>query len=387
MAGRYSGDRVITPHKRKLLRKEFPAHEFWSSVAIVAVLVAAGAWVWSQHDAYDPGSRDISSEVLVASAVEDTLWRAPLQRWHEGGAPMAPGGALAPVELGIFPPSLVADGWTIDGRVQTFDPDNLYEKINGQAEQYLAYGFKRLHFVTLTKNDVFLTLELYDQGSFPNALGVFAAQRAADRPTESAGEVVFEPNPIGGRALYRNYYGKIAASAETPEVATKARALASLVGSLPAVDASESRAYRVLSSGLALPFEAIAFERDNVFQLGFFKNVWMGRLANLEGARVFLHEAKDASEADRTFSQLIEEQSYEYQVVARDTARVTLRHEYLGTVFTVAREGALIAGVEGAPDTDSAATQLARVLDGRATWLVMENPRKARSDLRESSAL
>lgn len=363
MAGRYGADRVLTPHSRKLLRKEFPVREFWTGAAILGALVLAGGWVWSQQDAFDPYSRDLSPEVLAASAVEDTLWRSPLARWQEPGTAALAAGGSAPVDLGIFPRTLLDDGWTLDGRVETYDPENLYEKINGQAEQYLAYGFKRLHYVTLAKGDVFLTLELYDQGSFANALGVFAAQRTDTRPTENAGEVVFEPNPVGGRALYRNYYGKIAASAETPEVTSKARALVSLVGALPAVNASESRGYRVLAAGLRLPFEAIGFERDNVFQLGFFKNVWMGALPDVKGARVFFHEAPAADQAQSTFSQLVDEQSYEYQVVSRSDDRAILRHEYLGTVFAVARQGTVLAGVEGAPDAPIAEKQLARVLE------------------------
>ena len=36
------------------------------------------------------------------------------------------------------------EGWSQDGATELFQPDNLYEHINGAAENFLAYGFERL---------------------------------------------------------------------------------------------------------------------------------------------------------------------------------------------------------------------------------------------------
>ena len=74
---------------------------------------------------------------------------------------------------------------------------NLYEKINGQAEQYLKYGFRELSWITLEDDQRSMTIELYDQGEFRNSLGVFASQRDPEQPVQSSGPVHFYRTSIG----------------------------------------------------------------------------------------------------------------------------------------------------------------------------------------------
>ena len=136
----------------------------------------------------DPGERDISMEVMIAQQIEDHLWEPPLERWVEPGSRSAGGGAPA-MDLGIFPAETIANGWDPTSRVEVFDGTDVYKKINGQETQYKAYGFQFLHFFAIENAEAGLevNIELYDMGSFQNALGIFAAQRSSGSEVQRKG--------------------------------------------------------------------------------------------------------------------------------------------------------------------------------------------------------
>lgn len=69
------------------------------------------------------------------------------------------------------------------GRAENFNPDNLYDKIDGKAELYLAAGFQQLHcqrFALSAAPDQWLEWFVYDMGSLPHAFSVFSTQRRAE---------------------------------------------------------------------------------------------------------------------------------------------------------------------------------------------------------------
>jgi hypothetical protein len=66
---------------------------------------------------------------------------------------------------------------------ELFNPDNLYEKIDGQAGLYLSAGFLRLKsqsFGTADNSDLWVDLFVYDMGNVLNAFAVFSMQRRDD---------------------------------------------------------------------------------------------------------------------------------------------------------------------------------------------------------------
>lgn len=340
-------DSVLTPHKRKLLRKEFPAAEFWSAVTVLVALLGGGWWVLAQKDNYDPGERDISIEALQASSVEDNLYREPMKRWVDPARRSAAGG-MPLVDTGIFPATLVSDGWDLVGRVETFEPDTLYEKINGQAEQYLAYGFKRLHHATLAKDDAYVTVELYDQERFENALGVFAAQRDEGRSVAQQGQVFYDETSAGAFGVYGPYFFKISGSATSEAVVNKAGQLLETVSGVQAPASGRAMAFEVLTGSLGLEFADVAYEPENVFQYDFMQEVWFGRAG--DGARYFVHEAADAASARSLLEQLAVEQEFDYEKVATTGDAILYKHRFLDTWFGVEARGALLLGVDGAAD-------------------------------------
>ena len=67
------------------------------------------------------------------------------------------------------------DGWRASQKDGFFNPDNLYDYINGGAELYLSYGFERAvnrTFVRPEQPDI--VVDLFDMGTSANAYGVFS---------------------------------------------------------------------------------------------------------------------------------------------------------------------------------------------------------------------
>jgi hypothetical protein len=86
---------------------------------------------------------------------------------------------------------LEIEGWKPEGKMKINSQDDLWEYINGAAEQYLAYGFKLLRYRDFSKGDLLMTVDMYDMGSPLNAFGIYA--------TERPGNV--KPLPIGTEAV------------------------------------------------------------------------------------------------------------------------------------------------------------------------------------------
>ncbi len=76
----------------------------------------------------------------------------------------------------IIPP----DGFRASGAPEIYDPDTLYQKINGQAELYLSAGFVSLEsqwYEAVADADSIIEVNLYHMGGLMNAFSVFSLQR------------------------------------------------------------------------------------------------------------------------------------------------------------------------------------------------------------------
>lgn len=89
----------------------------------------------------------------------------------------------APAALAAEGPDLPAffpdmPGWSRDGGVEQFAPDNLYEHIDGAAENFLACGFERLAVQNYAnEKKQALTAEIYFHGTPENAFAIYGSER------------------------------------------------------------------------------------------------------------------------------------------------------------------------------------------------------------------
>jgi len=113
--------------------------------------------------------------------------------------------APVPVIEGLFPPSAWLQEWKWEGSPSFFQPDNLFDYINGSAELYLAYGFQRLATVNMVHaEDKSIIIDIYDMGTPLNAFGIYSSYRSADSIIQTIGaEAITSPAYI---RFYHNWY-------------------------------------------------------------------------------------------------------------------------------------------------------------------------------------
>ncbi len=80
----------------------------------------------------------------------------------------------------LFPGPGFEKGWSWDGMLTHYFPDNLYEYIDGEAELYLTYGFQELATLTYfwgNADDTSFVVDIYDMGDPLNGFGLFSNYR------------------------------------------------------------------------------------------------------------------------------------------------------------------------------------------------------------------
>lgn len=100
-------------------------------------------------------------------------------------------------------------GWQPQGEVLTYNSENLYEYINGAADQFLDYGFQLLHSRDLTKGDLKITVDIYDMGEAINAFGMYKTERPRENRGVPAGTEGIVSPPYQGLLLKDRYYVKV----------------------------------------------------------------------------------------------------------------------------------------------------------------------------------
>jgi hypothetical protein len=118
--------------------------------------------------------------------------------------------------------------WSVSVQDRTFDRQNLFDYIDGGAELYLSYGFRRLASRTYTRaNSPDIIADVFDMGASENAFGVFAHSRETVDETIGQGSQYTE-----GLLLFwkDRYYVSILASPETEESKSACFALARHIG-------------------------------------------------------------------------------------------------------------------------------------------------------------
>jgi hypothetical protein len=255
------------------------------------------------------------------------------------------------------PDCTLVPGWTQKGPLRTFEPDTLFDYMNGNAEGYHAYGFALMQGVTCV-NDAGdqLVIDVSELGDADHAWGIFVANRDVRSPNEAIG--------AGGQVLPRRatfargrYYVEIAAS--------------------PAGDHTESlRAFagalETQTPGRAAPpagvgwFPTEGLEADSVrlvpaSVLGI-RALRRGFLAQYPEGRAFVVAEESPEAAADTLQEVRERFAGTADVAGIGDAAFTATDDYLGGLVLF-RKGTRVAGVSNlAEGTDG--TGLARRLAG-----------------------
>jgi hypothetical protein len=71
-------------------------------------------------------------------------------------------------------------GWKLAPEETIYNPNNLFDVIDGAADLYLEYDFVDLHIARYTKDEFEVKAEIYKHKSSADAFGIFSQERFAD---------------------------------------------------------------------------------------------------------------------------------------------------------------------------------------------------------------
>lgn len=172
---------------RGFVRTRISRTETIFSFLVLLLLAGIGAAIYVKGQVYDPGlfrlDPNALSKARPAGAQPDRF--APQEEPKPSPAMDAP----APPPSGPLD-GLAPAGWKALGDVAQFTAANLWEKIDGRAEQYLEYKFVRLTFVSLGNeqdNSQFIDIYVFDMGRPVQAFGVFSVERSEGLPAVTLG--------------------------------------------------------------------------------------------------------------------------------------------------------------------------------------------------------
>ncbi len=148
--------------------------------------------------------------------------------------------------LALLPEDNAVPGWVRGSEVRFFNPDDLFEYINGAAENYLIYGFEEVVTTEYKhpQKPSEAVVEVYRMKDPRNAFGIYASELNPDSEFLKVGSEGY----VGGTALHfwsGPYYSKITVFQESEdlkqEMKSFAQRLSEKIGepgkSLPEIDA------------------------------------------------------------------------------------------------------------------------------------------------------
>jgi hypothetical protein len=101
------------------------------------------------------------------------------------------------------------ESWKATSEVMQYNPSNLWEYINGAADQFLDYGFRQLGVREFSADAVSVSIDIYDMGTPLNAYGIYTAERPDDYKRENAGAEAVLNLPAQCLMLKDRYYIKV----------------------------------------------------------------------------------------------------------------------------------------------------------------------------------
>jgi hypothetical protein len=205
--------------RRGFVRAEVSTTETSISWFVLLLVVGIGVAIYAKGKVYDPALFGLDPSLLTQEAPARVAPERLVAEEDEGTI----AGAAAPsAESGGPLADLASEGWRPLGAVERFTAETLYEKINGRAEQYLAYDVVGLACVSLVDEaERYLDVFVYDMGDPTNAFGIYSVERTEGAPQVSYGRGGYR---VASSLFYWSgpYYVQVMAS----EVGTEMRAAA-----------------------------------------------------------------------------------------------------------------------------------------------------------------
>ncbi len=312
--------------------------------------------------------------------------------------PAAPGAGLSPAEAeaevasvpepqrpiaAMLPLAGIPAGWTVakpgDKHLETFNAENLYEKIDGRAESFVQYGVKGMAYASYhpagnTDNDV--QLYIFEMADPLKALGKYGSEKPEESQAVAIGD---EGYTAAGSTLFHagKYYTQIVSTSEDEKFASFALELAKRVaakqkpagggaqspsqatGSVVSAKAEESKpgAAAVTPSTYfgMLPTKGregeAKYVAQDAFGYSFLSDVFMADYKEGEVSwQGFLRPYKDEAEAKAVYQKYLDgakKDGADVKAVKAEGADEMVISSNIGLVDVVFRKGNTVAGANG----------------------------------------
>jgi hypothetical protein len=336
-------DRLFVRDGWRHYRRTYSLAEVRWGLLVLGILALVGGWVFWKGRHPDPALFSDGTALLKSAAPP-------------------------PADRGPLPKGLAPAGWRED-RITQFDPENLYVKIDGRADWFKSFGFRRLYGVLLiNEKDPATTvdLEMYDLSTAANALGAYGGERAPDVKPQVTDTGLFH---IARNALYLArgpYYLRVIGSDESPAVT---QTLQSLAATLNASIKGEPLpwAYGFFVGGLGIDPGRISYFVENAFSFGFARDVWAARprgkdddLELFVAARASAAEAKDlAGKLHKGFLGF-------GSLAGKQGGIPVIKDQFLNALTAVTSSDRWVLGVRGAANKEMLAAELQKLQDALA---------------------
>lgn len=85
--------------------------------------------------------------------------------------------AQTPEQLRSWLPEV--NGWTIDEKIETFNPQNLFNRINGAAPLFIENNFREMTSMQYIRGEDRITIQAYRHAGPEDAFGMYASERSS----------------------------------------------------------------------------------------------------------------------------------------------------------------------------------------------------------------
>jgi hypothetical protein len=296
---------------------------------------------------------------------------SPAQRDAEIGTVPEPQKAIA----SMLPLTDLPAGWTIgklgDKHLESFNAENLFEKIDGRAESFIQYdvrGMAYTYFHPIGDDSNELQLYIFEMANDLKALGKYGSEKPEQtKPVE----VGTEGYSASGSLLFRTgkYYTQIVSTKDDPKFNEFALAIAKRVAAAQgagkatsvaaageAKEASPDLFFGLLpkGSGKANP----KYVAQDVFGYAFLNDVFMADYSEANQSwQAFLRPYADDAEARKMYEKYLETvkaDGAKIQVEKAENCDAMVVSSNIGLVDVVFRKGNTFGGVNGSTEAKSA---------------------------------
>jgi len=313
------------------------------SICLLAVLALTGYGIYLKQSKYNISRYGIDTTAIPKLETQNSKLEIPFEL-----------SSLAPA------------GFEMLSKAESYNADNLYEKIDGKAPLYLEAGFKELstqRFVKTGDPNLWMELYVYDMGTLRNAFSVYGVQKRADSEAFPSMQFAYKSS----NALYfvhGKYYIELVGSSESDELFRAISEVARKIQTNLTVDRDSKIAELAFFPQENLVPGSFKLYLANAFGFEKLTNIFTARYkVGEEIITAFIGKKADSKEAEAT-AESYRKFLIENGAVIKNTDNKTLVGKVMdsyGTTEIVFTVGPFVSGVHEA-ENQQTAEKLAEVL-------------------------